>query len=477
MSPLLMAGGCLLVSLAWNLLFWDRSYGMGMPVFVVIVIAFLAATKRLRFAGNAITLTAHLALLLYLACCVTLYRNDLILGATITAIYVGLAALALSGRSGYSFLNAIGIAESVAGSATRLWGAGAEIYERLSTACFGDEPEGRTTPTKVVVGLLFSIPFLILFGWLFTSADPLFEIKVDELFDLIWKPVFWIRCVVIVAMGWGICGYLGNSAARSTLASRFDTVPPKQKYDGVSTLVFLAMINLLFVAFLAIQLEYLFGGETVIRNTTLTYAEYAHKGFYELWTVVVIVSAVIAVTNHGLREVSPRVRRSLELTWVLLIAQTVVIIASSLKRIWVYEEAYGYTQLRILVALFQVWMAACFFLFIFKILQRRSFTWLASSAICTALVFLVGVSTFSIDQFIARKNVDRYLGQQKEIDVNYLAQLSTDTCTEIRRLEASTTDSNVKAAARELLVKQREEAGQRLNHWSSWNRSLARATK
>ena len=54
-------------------------------------------------------------------------------------------------------------------------------------------------------------------------------------------------------------------------------------------------------------------------------------------------------------------------------------------------------------------LAGSFLLFTLKIIRMKSVSWLISSGLCLAFVFLAFVSTFSIDKYIARKNIDRYL--------------------------------------------------------------------
>jgi uncharacterized membrane protein len=166
-----------------------------------------------------------------------------------------------------------------------------------------------------------------------------------------------------------------------------------------------------------------------------------------------------------------------EYAWIAMIFQTLVIITSGLKRILVYEEAYGYTYLRILVALFLLWMAGTFILFTFKIIRLKSLSWLISSGLCLSFVFLVFVSTFSIDKFIARKNIDRYLEQGKELDIEYLSCLSTDAYSEIERLRMEAEDEAVRRSADNILLQMRETAQKNLQHWASWNLSLSKVER
>lgn len=78
MSIIVVTVGCLGLSVIWNILFWDRSYGISMPVFAVMVTAFVLCLKRKSLGKAKLTLFVHLFLIFYLATCVALYRNSLV---------------------------------------------------------------------------------------------------------------------------------------------------------------------------------------------------------------------------------------------------------------------------------------------------------------------------------------------------------------------------------------------------------------
>ena len=78
-----------------------------------------------------------------------------------------------------------------------------------------------------------------------------------------------------------------------------DPVTPEIKV-GVTQravwLVPLTAVNLLFAAFVAVQLTALFGGDAwVLKTAGLTYAEYARQGFFQLVIVSVFVLGIVAV--------------------------------------------------------------------------------------------------------------------------------------------------------------------------------------
>ncbi|MCF7956084.1 MAG: DUF4173 domain-containing protein [Phycisphaerae bacterium] len=474
MFILIVTLGCLFVSILCNLLFWGRTFGVSMPLFMVIVAAFVLWLKRKDLCRSKFTLTVLLLFLAYLSACVVCYRNILILYATVPTIMFGLAAMLFVGREGFSFVNCIGVVESILKSAIGAVIILPETFYKTFKKVLRIEGDSGAF-RKVILGVLVSIPFLILFSCLFTSADPVFEGQLKDFLAMVWKAELWLRGVTVILLWNLLCGYLRRGGKVHSLQSRVDRIEPKRSFEGIVVFVFLLLNNILFFVFILIQLEYLFGGEAVVRNTDYTYADYVHKGFYEFWATVILVSLIIICTGRRLKEQKGIVRSMVELLWIAMIGQTFVMIASGFKRILAYEDAYGYSYFRILVGLFLLFMAGVFALFIFKIILRKSLAWLISCGICLAFVFLIFVSTFSIDKFIAEKNVARWLDQKKDLDIEYLGNLSTDAYSQIERIAIESDSKTIRKQAREILKKMSDDAEIQLQHWVSWNLSMSKA--
>ena len=123
----------------------------------------------------------------------------------------------------------------------------------------------------------------------------------------------------------------------------------------------LIVLDVLFAAFVALQVAYLFGGLDTLAAIALTYAEYARRGFFELVAVVVLVGALVL----GLEAVVAHRSRAYVVAILALVALTAVVLASSFLRLRLYQDAYGWTELRFYV------LAAIGFLAITSWRQRR----------------------------------------------------------------------------------------------------------
>src|SRR5690606_20777663 len=145
----------------------------------------------------------------------------------------------------------------------------------------------------VLRGALLSVPLLLIFVALFSSADATFERYASGVGDLLSQDL--PRHVLVVAvLGWFSTGLLACTIPQP-LSSRRERSFTRLLGAGEAVLVLGSMVAL-FLVFVVLQLRYLFGGREVIEPTSgLTLAQYARRGFFELLAVAVLTMAVL----HG----------------------------------------------------------------------------------------------------------------------------------------------------------------------------------
>lgn len=181
----------------------------------------------------------------------------------------------------------------------------------------------------------------------------------------------------------------------------------------------------LFAAFVAVQVNTLFAGdEHVITTPDLTYADYARSGFWQLLAVTVLTLGVIAVVARFARLDSPTDRQWLRGLLGALSVLTLVIVASAITRMWLYQQAYGFTVLRVVVTACELWLGVVYVLVLAAGVRLRG-RWLARAVVGTGFAALVGLAALNPDRLIAERNIERYEATGK-IDVWYLAGLSDD---------------------------------------------------
>ena len=168
-------------------------------------------------------------------------------------------------------------------------------------------------------------------------------------------------------------------------------------------------------AFVALQLATLFGGERHVLDTAgLTYAEYARSGFAQLLVVAALTLAVVAAANRWARGAG------LRLLLAALCLLTLVVLASALKRLGLYEAAFGFTRLRFAAHAILLWLGA---IFVLVLLARAAWLPRAALAITGATVLLFALA--DPDRRIAEHNVERY-ERTGQLDRAYVERLSAD---------------------------------------------------
>jgi hypothetical protein len=142
------------------------------------------------------------------------------------------------------------------------------------------------------------------------------------------------------------------------------------------------------------------------------------------------VAGITLVAVVGLRAVTdlsdPRHPRRFTLLAEVALALTLVIVAVALRRLGLYQQAYGLTMLRLYSSVFAVWIGVVL-LFAGAALAGvgRGRAWFPAAAGAAGLVLLLVLNIADPEAVVVRHNVDRAARTQK-VDPGYLAELSDD---------------------------------------------------
>ncbi len=98
---------------------------------------------------------------------------------------------------------------------------------------------------------------------------------------------------------------------------------------------------------------------------------------------------------------------------------------SAFIRLSLYEDAYGFTTLRLYSHAFIILLAVIFSLLFYKIYQDNRESSFAFRVFISIVLFLAIMNFMNPDAIIARKNIERFEAIGK-IDINYLVSLSDD---------------------------------------------------
>ena len=218
-------------------------------------------------------------------------------------------------------------------------------------------------------GVFIAAPLLLIFGGLFVAADAVFEkLVVDFLgFDVV--EVFG-HLFLILFFAWITAGLLWISLLAYNPENLTLRRPDSLSLGIIELGVVLGLLDLLFLAFVVVQVRYLFGGaERVLTTAGLTYAEYARRGFFELVTVTALALPTLLVA-HWLLRAETRERAFKALAGAL-VALLFVVMASALERMYLYLREYGLTELRLYSTIFMAWLAVVLLWFLLTVLRDR----------------------------------------------------------------------------------------------------------
>jgi len=283
-------------------------------------------------------------------------------------------------------------------------------------------------------GVLLALPVVFILGGLLASADPVFSDYMEKflkIFDIENLPEYLIRLIYILMLAFVFTGYYLHAILPVKEQKRPDTqkgwVTPF--LGRIESNVVLISVDLLFAFFVALQFRYLFGGQANINTTGFTYSEYARRGFGELVFVAVLSLLLYQGLSAITRLNEPAQKRSFAALSITLMALVLVILASALQRLLLYENAYGFTGLRTYTHVFIYWLALLLLITItLELIQKRG-----TFALVLLLIsygFCLSLGVLNVDGFIARQNIQR-ARQGYELDFSYLTTLTHDAVPEM----------------------------------------------
>ncbi len=451
---LTLALSALLLGLAGDLLLRWVPWGLNVPLWVALAVAVAfhstAGTER-----RVALLPAVCALL---AAAGLVWRDAellRVLDVALLLFFLPLLALRVRGvqlaRSG---LSEVGMAVATTGVQTV---AGVPQFV-FSDIPWRELPAHGTMRAGGVAarGLVLAMPALIVFAALLMSADAAFAKLIQNLifFDV---PDAVTHVIVTILLAAVCAGFL-----RSLLFSGGMLRVPRPsfvKLPAAETSVALALVNLLFGAFVLVQFRYFF----LITNPA-SLAQYARRGFFELVLVVALVLPMLLLLDW-LVEKKSKLFRALIATQVALV---LVIAASAMRRMQLYRDAFGLTELRFYTTAFMFWLGVLLLLLVATVLtgNRHRF---AIGAIATGMMAVLALHAINPDALIAKTNIARAKAGLRVLDARYVAHLSDDAAPAI--LANRDAFAAQPEALRQFLTRPRTIG------WRTWNLSRARAIR
>lgn len=328
-----------------------------------------------------------------------------------------------------------------------------------------------------VLGLICTIPFLIILTLLFSNADFAFAQSLSKItfyfYDL---PVAKIIGTILL----GVLMTVYILPLFFALDADYPQPEAGNKRKGIlpnaAVTSFLAVLIALEVYFSYFQVRYLFLNLGTLPEG-VSYAEYARGGFFEIAAATLLTVALIfAATVLTRRDEDEELPLSVRLLLTVFSACVALMFASSYYRMLMYMDAYSMTIRRVGVCWLMALMLAVLIGVIIYI-WKPDFA-LTRYTIFTVLVFVLALNLMHLGATVSKNNVDHYFQEQEaevktgyQLDEDYLYTLLPASAPDLARL-LETPDY----ASYDLRVRLNEISEQEQS-WRAWNYDWYRAQK
>lgn len=479
----LMTAGAFAIGILFVCLFYGKYPGISVPIFVAAFYALLLSYKNpapAKEAGFGWFLSIPV---MFISLTYFLFGNEIlmVLNTLALPVLILLQTLLITGANSYKWHNPLIVVDLLFAVFIRCFIHTLKPFGIISSMIRKNSDTGgkKSVWYRVLTGLLISVPLVIILLSLLSSADMVFGSLVEKLPDLfgnIKLDEFIAKAIVALVIFVITFSYLWSVAHDEKPAGNVrdaadsKTPKPKRRLDQITVITITTAVDILYAVFVVIQFTYLFGGSGLPDG--FTYAEYARSGFFELILVSLLNIGLLACTLTYTKKGTTATDITFRVLNTTMIGCTFIMLFSAHYRMSLYENAYGFTFLRIMTHAFMVFLLVLFIITLARVWMERMP--LLKPYIAAAVVAFVVINYINADVMIAKNNIRRYY-ETNAIDMNYFRSLSNDAVGELIEL-AGDKNAEVAAAAGEILKSRKDRLDSKY-YWQSFNLSDHRARK
>jgi len=333
----------------------------------------------------------------------------------------------------------------------------------------------------IVRGVIITLPVVVVFALLLSSADPLFAIwqqaiaRLLSSWEFVPRVVFFFALLVVVL---GAYGYALRAPSNDSVIVSADASTGRKTsiLGATERLILVSAVALLFWIFLAAQVSYLFGNAPTIVGSGITFADYARRGFGEI-TIVATMSVALVVFAESYGESGGQSAGYLRAVTLVLVAAVMLLLVSAFRRVSLYEQAYGFTVSRLYAQAYMLVMAIAIVGLAREVVAGIDTGRLFRIAAAAAVLAFASLVYWNHEGWIASQNIRRFATTGK-LDVVYLTRdLSPNAIPaivgELPRLPA-TVAMSIRSSLASTYARRRFLWRER---WHEWNLGRARARK
>lgn len=275
----------------------------------------------------------------------------------------------------------------------------------------------RDGVVRVSRGLLVVVPVLLVLVALLASADAVFaslltpDLEIGPVAGHVMLTLLAAPVVVVLA---------GATSAGAGGHRRHGT------FGVIEITTMLGLVGTVLALFVVSQLVAVTGaGDRLIESAGLTPAEYARSGFFQLCWATGLLLAFLTVVRA---LADPEALRQPIVIGLGAAVPTLALglVVVSLRRMALYDDAFGLTMLRLWVVGAAIWMGAVLVMTAARNLGAGAGReWLTAGSGLAALSLVVVANLADPEALVARHNLDR-AREGADLDIDYLSTLSDD---------------------------------------------------
>lgn len=433
LPKLVLAGA---VAFLGDRLFYDHPLGISLVLFLALIVIAALVTGWHRIRGR--DLTAALVLLI-------VGLAPLVETVGFLSVMLGIVGLALSVAVLTGGLHRR--ARVIVAAAGRILLRGPfDLPPDVYRVAHRVVSTGRAPRVATLIGWGVPIALCVVFAGLFSAANPLIEGWISGIpwsalipgFDLP-RTLLWLMLLAIV---WAFVApreesrpKLAGAAVSHSVESAVAIAPWALSRPSM-VLRCIVLFNLLFAVQSATDVAYLWAGLALPPG--VTHAAYAHRGAYALVATALLAAAFVlaALRSGGVGERSPLIR-VLVCVWI---GQNVLLVASAMRRLDLYVEAYGLSILRLAALIWMALVAVGLALILTRIALQRGNAWLVQANLLALAATVYACAFVNFAGTVADYNAERWSRTGQAFDLVYAMSLGAEAIPAIDRVLAGSDD-------------------------------------
>ena len=407
-----------LLTALYNFLVFNSQPGIGFSLFVVfinwVLFIFISRNSANPFLAYGFGIASSIFAVLF-----AFRSNGVVQFVDIVASLVFLLLNIYFSKSNLKF------SFSYLGLLTAPFKAGLKFIEGFVQALvpqtWAEHSAHKHVTTSLLRGLFIGVPVLAVMFFILSKADPIFESITFSFLEDVWIRILFSVIIFVSALSLGILKIIEHQPETEIKA-----VSAGKEYE---LMVILGGLALLFGGFIFIQFKYLFSGvgERELMSLgirSVTYSEYVRKGFFELLLAAVISSGVVFYALRYIHKLKDKGKLLVQIFTSIVTIEVGMLLWSAAQRVFLYQEAHGFTRARVFGMFFLVWLAVLLIILLTRIVKDINSKIYLSLNIVSTLLVLAAVNFINVDGLIATHENKPTVNN--EIDYYYLSRLSPD---------------------------------------------------